>query len=65
MSSIHDLGLSETYGAFIDNAFQPVDGPTFEALHSQNTYAHKVWLRDWQQVSPAKRPALERLSRSY
>ncbi len=36
-----------------------------EALHSQNTYAHKVWLRDWQQVSPAKRPALERLSRSY
>lgn len=34
MSSIHDLGLSETYGAFIDNAFQPVDGPTFEARHS-------------------------------
>jgi acyl-CoA reductase-like NAD-dependent aldehyde dehydrogenase len=34
MSSIQDLGLSETYGAFIDNAFQPVDGPTFAALHS-------------------------------
>lgn len=31
MSLTTELGLSETYGAFIDNTFQPVAGATFEA----------------------------------
>lgn len=36
-----------------------------EALHSQYSYAHKVWLREWRQISPEKRVPLEALSQSY
>ena len=35
-----------------------------EALHSQYSYAHKVWLREWRQISPEKRVPLEALSQS-
>lgn len=34
MNLIQELGLSETYGAFINNEFQPVTGQTFAAHHS-------------------------------
>ncbi|MCC8956172.1 aldehyde dehydrogenase family protein [Bradyrhizobium sp. Pear77] len=34
MSSTSKLGLSETYGAFINNEFVPVRGPTFAANNS-------------------------------
>lgn len=36
-----------------------------EALHSEHNYAHQVWLREWQQVSPDKRGPVEALRRSY
>lgn len=34
MNSSQDLGLSEAYGAFIDNTFEPVQGERFDALHA-------------------------------
>lgn len=34
MSLSNELGLSETYGAFIDNEFQPVAGADFPTRHS-------------------------------
>ena len=34
MSETAALGLSETYGAFIDNVYQPVRGETFAAEHA-------------------------------
>ena len=36
-----------------------------EGLHSEYGYAHKVWLREWCQISPEKRAPLEALSQSY
>jgi AcrR family transcriptional regulator len=36
-----------------------------EALHFEHNYAHKVWLREWRQVSPEKRAPLEALSQEY
>lgn len=36
-----------------------------EALHSEYSYAHKVWLREWRQISPEKRLPLEALSQTY
>lgn len=36
-----------------------------EGLHSEYSYAHKVWLREWRQISPEKRAPLEELSQSY
>jgi len=34
VSLASELSLSETYGAFIDNTFQPVSGETFAAVHA-------------------------------
>jgi len=34
VSLTSELGLSEIYGAFIDNTFQPVTGETFAAIHA-------------------------------
>jgi len=36
-----------------------------EGLHSEYGYAHKVWLREWRQISPEKRAPLEALSQGY
>lgn len=36
-----------------------------QALHAKHSYAHKVWIREWQQVPTARRGPLEELSRTY
>lgn len=36
-----------------------------EALHSEYSYAHKVWMREWRQIPPEKRTSLDGLRQEY